>query len=114
MLLIHNKILVKLLTFNFGNAIALFPFVFVKFESYKTNRTIINHEKIHLRQQLELGLFFFYIIYFSEFLIKYIKYGSRETAYYNISFERESYHNENDYDYLKKRKFWAFLNYYQN
>jgi hypothetical protein len=36
------------------NAIALYPFVILRHKSLAKNRVLINHEKIHLRQQIEL------------------------------------------------------------
>jgi hypothetical protein len=33
-------------------------------------------------------------------------------AYLAISFEREAYAKEDDFDYLKKRKFWNFIKYW--
>ena len=89
----------------------IFPFVFLKHKTLKDDMVLINHEKIHLRQQLEFLLLPFYVIYFLEFLIRLVKYRNWYKAYKNISFEREAYKNENDLDYLKKRPFWRFLKY---
>lgn len=90
---------------------ALFPFVFFKNSSDKKNMTLLNHEKIHLRQQLELLLFPFLILYSLEFIIRLIQYKNFDKAYRNISFEREAYANETNFDYLKNRNFFGFLNY---
>ena len=89
----------------------LYPFVFLKTEQLKTNKVLINHEKIHLRQQLELFVIPFYLFYVIEFLIRLIIYRHWNKAYRNISFERESYVNEMNLQYLKNRKIWAFLKY---
>ncbi|WP_353780150.1 hypothetical protein [Winogradskyella sp. 3972H.M.0a.05] len=89
--------------------IALFPFVFLKEKYLISDATLINHEKIHLRQQLELLILPFYLFYFLEFALRLIQYKDWSIAYRNISFEREAYKNENDLDYLKSRSFWAFL-----
>lgn len=91
--------------------LALFPFVFVKHRLDKENACFVNHERIHLRQQLELLIIPFYILYFMEFLIRFIQFKNWSLAYKNISFEREAYANENDFDYFKKRSFFAFLKY---
>ncbi len=92
--------------------VALFPFVFLKYIALKNDEVLINHEKIHLRQQLELLVLPFYILYFTEFLYRYLQYRSRSKAYRNISFEREAYTNEKDLNYLKSRSFYSFLKYY--
>ena len=91
--------------------LTLFPFVFVKYSLDKKNPVFINHEKIHLRQQLELLIIPFFILYFIEFFLRLIQYGNRDLAYRNISFEREAYANEQDLNYLKNRFFWKFLKY---
>lgn len=90
---------------------ALFPFVIVKSKLDKENSVFINHEKIHLRQQLQLLIFPFFIWYILEYFIRLIQYKNRNLAYRNISFEREAYANENDFDYLKQKSFWKFLKY---
>lgn len=92
--------------------ITIFPFVFLKSKSLRHDKVLINHEKIHLKQQLELFIIPFYIFYVFEFTIRLIQYKKWYTAYRNISFEREAYRNENDLDYLKSRPFWTFINYF--
>lgn len=91
--------------------LAVFPFVFVKYSLDKKNEVFVNHERIHLRQQLELLIIPFFIWYFVEFFVRFIQYKNMDLAYRNISFEREAYANEKDIDYLKQRSFWKFLNY---
>ncbi|WCO02201.1 hypothetical protein [Psychroserpens ponticola] len=91
--------------------IAIFPFVFLRYRHLKMNTTLMNHEKIHLRQQLELFVLPFYFFYAFEFLIRLLAYRSWNTAYQNISFEREAYANEKDLNYLQSRSFWNFINY---
>ncbi|TRX20645.1 hypothetical protein FNW25_02320 [Flavobacterium franklandianum] len=91
--------------------LAFFPFVFVKYRLDKENVTFVNHERIHLRQQLELLIIPFFIWYFLEFFLRLAQYRNKDLAYRNISFEREAYANEKDLDYLKNRTFWDFLKY---
>ncbi len=93
------------------NGLTIFPFVFLKSKHFKKDYVLINHEKIHLKQQLELLILPFYIVYVFEFLIRLIQFKNWDLAYRNISFEREAYANELDLDYLKHRKFWHFLKY---
>lgn len=89
--------------------ITLFPFIFLLQKEDKRNSVLVNHERIHIRQQLELLIIPFFICYGIEFLVKLIQYKNRAEAYRNISFEREAYANEKDLDYLKKRSFWSFF-----
>ena len=74
--------------------ITLFPFIILR-EGHRDDKVLLNHEKIHLEQQKELLVVFFYIIYFVEWLFK---------GYRNISFEKEAYNNQRNLDYLKTRK----------
>jgi hypothetical protein len=88
---------------------AFFPFILSKKKS--PGIIFMNHERIHLKQQLEMGLLLFYLWYFVEYFVRFIQFGDRVAAYFNISFEREAYRNEMDLNYLSSRKFWAFLKY---
>jgi len=92
--------------------ITIFPFVILKTKNLKQDLVLINHEKIHLRQQIELLVIPFFIIYVFEFLIRLIQYRKWNLAYRNISFEREAYANEKDLDYLKSRSFLKFKSYF--
>lgn len=89
--------------------ITLWPFIIVK--KYAPRR-VINHEEIHIKQQIELLVILFYIIYLSEWIIGLIRGKSSHDAYMNISFEKEAYANENNLDYIKNRKPFSFLKYY--
>lgn len=89
----------------------LFPFVFLSQKEYKKDLVLVNHEKIHIRQQIEMLVLPFLLWYFFEFFIRWIVLKDKNRAYRNISFEREAYSNEKDLDYLKKRPFWAFKKY---
>ena len=96
--------------------ITLWPFIILR-ERYKSNsqwmktskEKIINHESIHIAQQGELLVIPFYVLYILEWFIKLFFYGRR--SYYNISFEREAYSNEKNNEYLKNRRFWAWIKY---
>ena len=89
--------------------ITLSPFgIYIK-DKYLTNKFVINHESIHWKQQLEMGILFFYIWYGLEWLIKLFIYGKQ--SYYHLSFELESYNNEDDLNYLIKRKHFARIKY---
>lgn len=93
------------------NGIALFPFIFIRKPEDRENNILINHEKIHLRQQIELLVIFFYIFYLIEYYYWLFKFKNQDLAYRRISFEREAYANESDLHYLRKRKFWSFRKY---
>lgn len=105
MLIIKNKFLP--LGKNYY-AINLFGILLAKGDC---NSQIINHEKIHTRQMMELLIIPFYLLYLLEWLIKLIKYKNNYKAYKTISFEREAYSNQNNPSYLTSRKSFAFLRY---
>lgn len=90
-------------------AINLFGIIFAK---GNCDKYILNHERIHSRQMLELLVVPFYILYVLEWCIKCIKYRNSYQSYSNISFEREAYQNQKNLDYLKKRKPFQFFLYF--
>jgi len=94
--------------FNKYIAITIWPFIFIN-ENYRGDDVLINHEKIHIKQQIELLLLPFFMWYFIEFFIRFIQHRDWHTAYLNISFEREARTNECDFEYLNNRKRHAFL-----
>ncbi len=96
-------------SFLWVDGMAFFPFIL--FNKKSPGKVLLNHECIHLRQQLEMGLLLFYLWYFIEYAIRLIQYRQHYLAYMHISFEQEAYRNETDFDYLIQRKFWAFLKY---
>ena len=93
-------------------AIALFPFVLVKSAAFAADPVLINHERIHLRQQLELLILPFYLIYLIHFLINLIQLKNAEKAYRAIVFEKEAYACEENPGYLKSRGFWNFRHFF--
>ena len=97
---------------NGFDGLCLFPFLLLRDKKMRESKILINHEKIHLKQQLELLLVIFYLWYVLEFLVRWAMYGSRHAAYRAISFEKEAYANETNLNYLKKRKLFSFINYF--
>lgn len=93
------------------NGITIFPFIILRKKDFLQNNILINHEKIHIRQQLELFIVFFYIWYVAEYYYWYIKLKNKNLAYRNICFEREAYAQEEDLNYLETRKLWSFWKY---
>jgi len=110
----NDKILKSLSWFMPIGGMALFPFIILR-EKYqkqtkfwiKKNAETINHETIHFKQALELGVIGFYLLYVLEFLIKLFIYG--KDSYMNISFEREAYNNDSNLEYLSTRKPYSWV-----
>ncbi|MEX0362770.1 MAG: hypothetical protein AB3N10_17475 [Allomuricauda sp.] len=91
--------------------LSLWPFIILKEGALRKDDVLINHERIHLKQQRELLIIPFYILYISEWLLRTVLYLDSYRAYQNISFEREAYANENDMEYIFQRKPYSFVNY---
>ena len=100
----------KILPFRGYAAMAVKPYIFIQKKWYDSlcdkrgvlYRKTINHEKIHLAQQEELGLLKFLVIY----IFWWIKDGYRQ-----IPFEKEAYANASDFTYLQRRKPYAYKKY---
>lgn len=104
-ILIKPKLL-SVITFGFANGITLWPFIILN----KENESTVLHEKIHIKQQQEMIVIFFYLWYVMEWLLKFIKYRNFDLSYRNISFEREAYKN-NNIQYLNSRKHYSWIKY---
>jgi len=94
-----------------ANAMAIFPFMVFKHAEQKKDPLLINHEKVHFYQQLELLVLPFYILYLVNYLVNLIRFRNHDQAYFNICFEKEAYSNERNPNYLKKRRLYAWLKY---
>lgn len=103
MKIIHNKILP---TKGF-KAINLFGIIFVR-RGLTFTPTDALHEMIHTKQMIEMLFIFFYIWYLIEWLVRLCIYRNATLAYLNISFEREAYFNQKNFNYLKERKLFSW------
>jgi len=91
--------------------ISLYPFVILKHKVLAKDSIFMNHERIHLSQQIEMLILPFYLWYSLEFLLRLVQFKNVKLAYKNISFEREAYANESDFNYFRKRQLWNFTYY---
>jgi len=93
-------------------AITLCPFIICR---DKSDKIMLNHESIHIRQQLELLVIPFFLIYLVNWLYNLVKYkGDSDKAYQELIFEREAYANEDNLEYLKDRPLWSCFKRKQN
>ncbi len=88
---------------------ALYPFMLFKDQRARSNQRIIRHELIHFRQQLELLILPFYLLYLLHYLVNLIVYRNHYRAYMNICFEQEAYQHDSNPQYLTTRKPYAWL-----
>ncbi|RWY52325.1 hypothetical protein [Mucilaginibacter gilvus] len=91
------------------NAMALFPFILLREEEMRGDVVLLNHERIHLRQQAELLVLPFYVLYLLNYLVNLARYSSHNKAYLMILFEQEAYQRELDVAYLSCRKWCNWL-----
>ena len=97
----------RFIPFKGFNAINLFGVIFTR-RGIQVNAVMMNHERIHTRQMLEMLVVGFYLWYVVEWLIRFPRKGN---AYRRISFEREAYAHEHDLQYLQHRKPFAWWRY---
>jgi hypothetical protein len=91
------------------SAMALFPFILSREKSQDMSPSLLCHETIHFRQQLELLLIGFYLLYLVFYFYYRIKGYDRFNAYMSIPFEREAYHFQDDIEYLNQRPFFHWI-----
>lgn len=102
------KIICPLITRKYA-ATTIFPFIFFKNKEKLNDRFIVNHEMIHVRQQLELLVIPMWILYGLNYLLNRLKGMGHDIAYLDIIFEREAYGHDHDMKYLTKRKWYAWI-----
>jgi len=95
--------------------LTIFPFIIIRKELRGTVEAAItiNHERIHIRQQVELLLVIFALWYAASFIASRLRGMDWHEAYMNIIFEKEAFDRMYDMDYLKNRKIFSFMNYRQ-
>lgn len=110
-------------------AMTIYPFIFVR-SVYKRqfNDVAKNHEEIHGKQQTELLIVPFFVLYVLLWIVELFvcafnkKRGQNERgtlswssrAYRSIAFEAEAYAREKDLTYLNARKHFAWVKYIIN
>ncbi len=75
------------------------------------NDVTLNHESIHSKQMREMLYVPFYLWYAAEWLVKLICYKDSHKAYRAVSFEREAYDKQADFNYLNSRKHYRWISY---
>lgn len=95
-----------------ASAMALFPFMLFRDPGQKSQPLLINHEKIHFMQQLELLIVPFYVLYLAFYLVNLIRFRDHSKAYFNICFEKEAYANDKNLNYLQNRVLYSWLRYF--
>lgn len=105
MIIIKNKII----PFGKYSTINICGILFTK-KAYLSDKTI-NHESIHTKQILEMGIIGFYLWYIIEYIIVRFAHTLQNEAYHDISFEEEAHTNQENLDYINHRKHYAWVKY---
>ena len=103
MKIIHNR----LIPFRKYDAINICGLLFCR-KGVTITADLIQHERIHTAQMLELFVVGFYLWYVVEWLVRLPLPGR---AYTHIAFEREAYENMNNPNYLLHRHRFAWMKY---
>ena len=108
--------IIKNTWFPFGRytSINLFGILFTK--SNNLSERTLNHEAIHSAQMKEMLYIPFYLWYGIEYILIAVHdiftgWRSQNVRYHDISFEEEAYANQDDSEYLKNRKHYAWTKY---
>ena len=97
-----------------ARAVTVFPFIFIRSKE-DAIPWVVNHERIHIKQQLELLLVGALLLQIIEFLYSLlVRKLTWYEAYLWSSTEQEAYRNQNNLNYLKNRKLFAQLGYLFN
>jgi len=128
---IYNNII----PFKGSKAVTIWPLIFARKSAKWLKDYEENHEKIHLRQQMEVlvmsamiilmavlsldlsrwWMFTSFGVYYTwyglEWLIRLAVYRDTHMAYRNIAVEQEAYLNERDMAYLNQRKAFVWVRY---
>ena len=96
--------------FRYYIGFSFFIFIWVSEEADNLNE-VINHEKIHFYQQLELLFIFHWLLYAGFYFFFRFKGLTHDAAYRRIPFEKEAYEHEGAKSYLIGRKPYHWVKY---
>jgi hypothetical protein len=97
-----------------SRAATLFPFLIFRDKTQELP-WVVNHEKIHFKQQVELLFLGLEILKFIEFIyFKFFLKKNKFDRYLYSACEQESYLNQQDFSYLAHRKPYAIFKYIFN
>ena len=95
----------KFFHFNI-EALVFFPFII--YEVDEPSECARRRQKIHLMQQLETFVIFYYIIYWLDYIYAYYHYRDFELSHMKVRFEQEAIRNT----YMKHdKKLWGWFGY---
>ncbi len=87
-MIIYNSKLAKLFRVN---GITLYPFIFIMYTKEDCPQWLLDHEQVHIEQQLRWWIIPFYVVYLWDYCKFRLKGCNHKTAYKFIRFEVEAY-----------------------
>ncbi len=109
-LVLPKVILVRRKIFRHYTGFSFFVFIWIS-ELVKERKRLIHHETIHYHQQIELLFIFHWLLYALFYVISRIAGRGHYIAYRYNPFEIEAYRHDGEFDYLSKRRLYAWTNY---
>jgi len=104
------KIYTRKKIFNYYTGLSFFVFIWIsKLETDETR--LVRHEKIHFWQQVEMLFVFHWLVYAAFYVAARLKGHCHYAAYRSNPFEQEAFDNEDQTDYLRIRRPFAWLPY---
>ena len=98
-------------------AITLGPLIFVRKGTVLSDRDV-NHEAIHWEQYKETFIIGFFLVYVIEFILRSFTIEEKKDGrgywnrvYHSLSMEREAYAHQDEPNYIKSRKHFAWIGY---
>jgi hypothetical protein len=104
------KIYTRKKIFNYYTGLSFFIFIWIS-RLEKDEVRLTRHEKIHFWQQVEMLFLLHWIFYLLFYAIARARGHGHWIAYRYNPFELEAFSNENDPDYLIKRKPFSWASY---
>lgn len=104
------KIYTRRKIFNYYTGLSFFVFIWIC-KLTRDEVKLIRHEKIHFRQQVEMLFVFHWMFYVLFYLVSRLKGYGHYAAYRFNPFELEAFTKEDDVDYLRKRRPYAWVAY---
>lgn len=97
-----------------AKGMAFFPFVFIRSKEFDVP-WVVNHERIHHRQEIETLFVGLAVLSFVEFLYaRFVLKKNNMQSYLYTAAEQEAYLNMNNHGYLQDRKPWTLLKFVTN
>ena len=98
----------SLIPFEGYKAFTFYKWIFTR-KGVELTQVDFTHEGIHLKQEVELLVFIFYIWYAIEYLIKLLCTFDHKRVYRSICFEQEAYGHEDDVKWPDQRPEYYWL-----